>query len=121
MNLNEFTKCDVYVRGKSGGDYVYLNRKGNSVTISANLVEQLGFEKDDRVDLYRKGDTFALKKAKAGCITLCKASKSSKSLVMRGTGIILQIAPFTHGKTALPGWVENGVLFFTAEDQKLEV
>lgn len=116
MNLSEFTKCDVYVRGQSRGDCVYVNKKAHTVTIAAGLVEQVGFKKGDRVDLYRKGATFAIKKAKAGCITLGNATKTSASLVMRGTGVLLQITPFTHGKISFPGWVEDGVLFFTAEE-----
>ena len=121
MNLSEFTKCDVLSRGQNRGDCVYVNKKSHTVTISASLVEKAGLTKGDRVDLYRKDATFALKKAKAGCVTLGISSKNSNSLIARGTGLCLQITPFTHGKTAFPGWVEDDVIFFTAEDNDMEV
>ena len=63
---------------------------------------------------------FAIKKAKAGCLTIGRQSSSSRSLHIRSASAYLEVSPFVHGKTILEAWVEDGIVFFTANDKSLE-
>lgn len=109
MDLSLFEKVEIKAgRGTSMPNTVSLKTKG-AITFSADLVRTLGWQADDRVDLYKFGCTYAVKKNPVGVIRLAKSGKNS--IRINNLSAYLQVKAFVK-EEYLEAWVENGVLFF---------
>lgn len=120
MNFSNFKKCNIEPNVNGSGKYVRLSKSQHTITLSPALVYEMDLHKGDRVDLYRYNDMFAIKKASAGCLTINKQSANSRSLHIRSAAACLEVLPFVHGKVILDAWIEDGIVFFTANDRSLE-
>ena len=120
MNFSNFKKCSVTPNVKGNSLYVRLCKSQHTITLSPALVGAANFNKGDRVDLYRHSGTFAIKKDKVGCLTMAAPTAKSRSLHIRSASAYLEVAPFTNGKTILDAWIDDGIIFFTANDKSLE-
>lgn len=116
MNFNDFKKCDVTPNSKGKGKYVRLCKTQHSLTLSTALAREADIKQNDRVDLYRCNNVFAIKKAKAGCLHFNGGHSKQTTLLIRSVSAYLEVAPFVNGKTILPAWVEDGVIYFTADE-----
>ena len=120
MNLSNFKKCNIAPNTRGNSMYVRLCKSQHTITLTSAIVDEANLKVGDRVDLYRNEDMFAIKKAKAGCLTMGRQSNSSRSLHIRSASAYLEVSPFVKGKTILGAWVEDGIVFFTANDKSLE-
>ena len=120
MNLSNFKKCNIAPNNRSCGRYIRLCKSQHTITLTSTIVDEANLKVGDRVDLYMNEDMFAIKKAKAGCLTIGRQSSSSRSLHIRSASAYLEVSPFVKGKTILYAWVEDGIVFFTANDKRLE-
>ena len=120
MNLSNFKKCNIAPNTRGNSMYVRLCKSQHTITLSPALSDAAGFKKGDRVDLYRYEGTFAIRKDKVGCLSISSQSTKSRSLHIRSASAYLEVSPFVKGKTILYAWVEDGIVFFTANDKNLE-
>ena len=126
MDLSLFEKIDTRPRNgvsARGGDFIKMHKKGHRTLISANIVAQLGWKKDDKVDLYKLGNTYALKRDVAGCMKLNNNSGGAKrgstpSLSICNQQLWLNTVPHKGDVDEFHAWVEGDVVFFkrTAEN-----
>ena len=115
MDLSLFTKVDIQssasTRSKS---IIRATKKGYNFSISAKTSIESGLKPEDRVDLYRMGQTYALKKSNVGALTL-KRCGSGPSLRISSMSLWLNTSPHENDVTVYEAWVEEGVIFFKEE------
>ena len=120
MNFSNFKKCNISPNTRGNSMYVRLCKSQHTITLSPALSDEAGFKRGDRVDLYRYEDTFAISKYKLGFLTIVIHSIISLILHIFISSAYLEVSPFVKGKTILEAWVEDGIVFFTANDKSLE-
>lgn len=121
IDLSLFTKVDTAPHKRQYRDekIIVMYRKGHRTVISGGIVNALGWKKDDKVDLYRCSNTFALKRETAGTMKLCKPTGgSSQSLVICNQKLWLETVPHPTDRDEFHAWIEGDVVFFkrTAEN-----
>lgn len=79
MNLDldgfELVKISHNAHERSKSIFIRLSKAehiAKCVYLSRSLCEKCNFKPGDRVDLYRNGNTFCLRKANVGCLTIRK-------------------------------------------------
>ena len=110
MDMSLFTKCDVGTRDYSheGLERITLHDRG--LTVSSALNRKLGYQAGDRLDLYKMGSTFALKKDNVGLLKVT-TSKGYGGAKITSKGLVLEIRA-TVGQCEFETWIEDGVLLF---------
>lgn len=112
MDLSLFTKVDCKRNNysRNGGEIVFY-RKGHRARLSGDLVEQANLKAHDRIDLYKLGNTYALKKDPVGCLKLSTAG-GGKCLSICSVSLWLNTAPHAGDAERYEAWVEEGIVFF---------
>ena len=114
----EWEKVDVKTKESSKKDLLWMDKSKRVLTISWNLTEKAGIAAGDRLDLYRTGKFFMLKKASAGLLTAKSTNGSSKTLSIRNTDLCVTLLAFGGGATEFNGFEDEGTIVFTAKEVK---
>lgn len=136
MDLGAFKKVELTLSSAGGGSRlqtpaVSLYRKHNYLALNREAIKQSGFQDGDRLDLYRMGRTFALKRATVGLLTVKayrnSGTKSDKTQYrIANASACLEIRSATRlgdeeskqrNSYRFRAWVEEGVLFFRTDEE----
>ncbi len=80
----------------------------NKLSVSSDLVAQLGWTDGERVNLYKAGNMFKMAKGKTGLIRFRNAGGS---LCCNSWALCAELHPDING-TEFDAWVDNGELYF---------
>lgn len=138
MDMGAFKKVDIVPQetrrgGKPTVPTVSVYKKHNYLAPSVIAIEQAGFRDGDRLDLYRMGRTFALKRETAGLLTLkeyinrdrngkltktqYRISNASACLEIRSATRLGDEESKQRRSYRFKAWVEEGVLFFRTDEE----
>lgn len=110
-----FEKVELKVtKSPSADDTVYLSDQ--TLTLGRSLTEQLGWRKDDRVDLLQNGKIFALERNPVGIFTLKRPGKHSQALRINSSSMARHIRTVTHENCRMKGFIDKGRIIFMKED-----
>ena len=101
-------------KSPSADDTVYLS--DHTLTLGRGLTEQLGWRKDDRVDLLQNGKIFALERSPVGVFTLKHPGKTSQALRINSSGMARHIRATTHENCRMKGFIDKGRIIFMKEE-----
>lgn len=110
-----FEKVDLKVhKNPSADDTVYLSDR--ALTLGRVLTEQLGWRKDDRVDLLQNGKIFALERSPVGVFTLKHPGKNSRAIRINSSSMASHIRATTHENCRMKGFIDKGRIVFMKEE-----
>lgn len=124
MDLSLFEKIDA--RPSNGAsmrnsNIIKMFKKGYRTTIPSSIIAKLGWKKGDKVDLYKLGQTYALKRAIAGDMRLNAAcGGTSGTLLICNQKLWLNTVPHENDIDEFYTWIENDVLFFKRTAENVE-
>lgn len=95
--------------------YVTINKHGNILYIPAKAYKKLLWKNDTRVDILRKGETFAVTPYVVGCLNV-KVTKNS-GCVIRSQAACLKILANSKSCRKFECWVEEDTLFFKPAEE----
>lgn len=129
MDFTGFEKLNISQRSGSrlGSDamFVTLRKSGYQLSMSVSLSRASGLSPGDRVDLYRNGTVYALRKASCGCLTLRgrrredaeRLGEREKGLHVSSVQAYLSVAPFAGGRTRFKAWFEDDAILFDISEE----
>lgn len=138
MDMGAFKKVDIVPQVIRRGSRltvpaVSVYKKHNYLALNTVAIEQSGFRAGDRLDLYRMGRTFALKRETAGLLTLkeyvnrdrngeltklqYRISNASACLEIRSATRLGDEESKQRNSYRFKAWVEEGVLFFRTDEE----
>lgn len=138
MDMGAFKKVDIVPQVIRRGNRltvpaVSVYKKHNYLALNTVAIEQSGFRAGDRLDLYRMGRTFALKRETAGLLTLkeyvnrdrngeltklqYRISNASACLEIRSATRLGDEESKQRNSYRFKAWVEEGVLFFRTDEE----
>ena len=110
-----FEKVDLKApKSPSADDTVYLSDQ--TLTLGRGLTEQLGWRKDDHVDLLQNGKIFALERSPVGVFTLKHPGKTSQALRINSSSMARHIRATTHENCRMKGFIDKGRIVFMKEE-----
>ena len=89
----------------------------NSLTLPSLLVDELGWQPGDRVDLLQSGKFFALQRSPNGVVYLRKASPRSNTLRAVSLAMAMHIRTVTITNGRFKAWTDHGRLVFSVEKE----
>lgn len=113
MDLSLFEKVELTNGRKGETATITMHKKGYRTVISSDICQKAGLTDNDRIDLYKMGQTYALRKASAGCVKFNKVGGGGgHSLMICNQGLWLNTCPHAKDIEKYDAWVEEGVIFF---------
>ena len=115
--LDGFNKIEVGIKKDGNGEKIVRIRKyGNGSlypSISTAAMEAAGFKQHDKVDLYGKAGTFALKKSATGMYKLNRNGGNVASRIS-STAMCREIKSLSNFAEVFDAWgiPDAGILFF---------
>lgn len=89
--------------------FLTISSDKKQMNISTKFIKELDWQDKQRLNLYRFGETFALKTDKVGLITLHRVKNGG---TITSANFCLEVLSRTHSCRKFEGWVEEGILFF---------
>jgi hypothetical protein len=120
--LEGFEKIEVSGTREGRGEKLVRIRKvknGSYISISAEAMKAGGFKAGDRVDLYGKGDTFALKKSSTGLYNIIKNGNIVSGRI-NSTKLCREIKSRSNFAEIFNAWgiEDEGLLFFRVKGEQ---
>lgn len=106
---SQFEKVDIR-RGTSAIKNVHVDNKKTCLCIPKKFIEAAGWTGGERVDLYRFGETFALKPYSAGVLNVRTVGGGSARI--NSKDLVITVMAFTQSCMVFDTWVEGNVIVF---------
>lgn len=105
----EFELIEVNSCSRQKG-YITISKSKNVLNIASKFMKQLPWADEERVNLYRLGETFALRPHKVGLIRVRRHKNGGSQIP--STNLCLEILSRSKSCMKFEGWVEEDTLFF---------
>lgn len=112
--LDGFESLDIK-NDKVDRGYVTINKSGHILRIPAKAYKKLPWKNDTRVDILRKGETFAITPYVVGCSNV-KVDKNA-GCIIRSRDACLKILANSKSCRKFECWVEEDTLFFKPAEE----
>ena len=107
--LDSFELVDIKTHSRQKG-FITISKSKRALSISKSFLDELPWVDGERVNLMRKGETFALVPNKVGLVKVHQ--NSSCCGIITSSDLCLKILSNSKSCRKFEGWVEEDALFF---------